>query len=382
MLVLHKSSDNDSVFEWVQPYKGVERKLQRVRQIITRYLGSRKVNRYLRGRPARWDSFTPPLPAILNAAHPLVQWADVIHLHWCAQFWNWSAFRHLSGKGLFWTFHDLNPVTGGCHFPGECRQFESRCAVCPQLEGTSNPRIVAKAFSYKERILQARDQPRVTVIAPSFWISVLAKRSSLLSRHADHAVIPYTFGESIFQPLDQSFCRDVYSLPHDKKIVLFAASYFENHRKGMDLLISAIDLLSNEDDLLFCGAGRSSRHANKIVYLGNIADERMMAMAYNAADMSVVPSREDNLPNTVGESISCGTPVVGFSRGGIPEMIQDGVNGILVSDVSAEALAEGIRRCFRTAWNEETIAHSAMEKYAPSVITGLHLAIYKTAHVS
>lgn len=376
MLVLHRSSDDEGVVEWIQPYRGIKRKIQKVRQIVARFLSVRKADLYVRGRLNKWDSFTPPFPAILNADHPLIKWADVIHLHWCAQFWNWGAFRHIDGKRILWTFHDLNPVTGGCHFPAECRQFESQCLICPQLKGTRNDRVVEKAFSYKKHIMQ-RTQLRITVIAPSKWISVLARRSALLGGHIDHIVIPYTFGESIFHPLDQDFCKDIYSLPHDKRVVLFAASYFGNHRKGMDVLIDAIELLSTESNLVFCAAGRSSGESrNQILYLGNITDERMMAAAYNAADICVVPSREDNLPNTVGESISCGTPVVAFNRGGIPEMIEDGVNGVLVEEVAAKSLAEGIRKCLQTSWREDLIAAHARKKYASRVVAELHEQVY------
>ena len=75
----------------------------------------------------------------------------------------------------------------------------------------------------------------------------------------DHIVIPYTFGESIFHPVDQGFCKDIYSLPHDKRVVLFAASYFGNHRKGMDILIDAIETLSTERNLVFCASRKKQR---------------------------------------------------------------------------------------------------------------------------
>jgi glycosyltransferase involved in cell wall biosynthesis len=169
-------------------------------------------------------------------------------------------------------------------------------------------------------------------------------------------------------------------MPHNKRIVLFAANYLENYRKGMDILISSMELLSGEKDLIFYAAGkRNQKAAGGVLSLGNITDERMMAVAYNAVDVCVVPSREDNLPNTIGESISCGTPVVGFRRGGIPEMIEDGVNGVLVDEVSALALAQGIRRSLSIAWNKNSISLSARGKYSRSVVAHSHAEAYRSA---
>ena len=154
MLVLKKGSDDERVFEWADAFKGRRRKAQKIRLVVTQFLGGRRTARITRGRPPRWDAFTPPAPAILDCSHPFLEWANVVHLHWCAQFWNLGGFQEVRGKKVFWTFHDLNPVTGGCHFPADCRQFETICTYCPQLEGARNPRAVQAFFRMKQRTLE------------------------------------------------------------------------------------------------------------------------------------------------------------------------------------------------------------------------------------
>lgn len=67
-----------------------------------------------------------------------------------------------------------------------------------------------------------------------------------------------------------------------------------------------------------------------------------MAQLYSATDVFVVPSIEDNLPNTILECLSCGTPVVAFNIGGVPDMIKHKFNGYLVDEVSSEGLGKGI----------------------------------------
>ena len=252
MLVLRRVCDDEQVFGWADPYTGVWRKVQKLRLAANRFRGDRRARNLTNGRGSQWDSFTLPYPGILTTSHPLLGWADVVHLHWCAQFWDLRTFGHLHGKRTCWTFHDFNPVTGGCHFPGSCEQFVDRCMICPQLEGARRPRVVEKFHAAKRQAFQkARD---LMIISPSDWMSEQIRRSSLLRSSAACRVIPNSFDERIFHPYDRSICRDILSLPRDKKIILFAANYLQNYRKGMDLLMEAIPLLSREKDLCFCAA--------------------------------------------------------------------------------------------------------------------------------
>lgn len=376
MLVIDKRSSEEGVVAWTESYEGLERKYRKLRGVFHSYLAQRKNDRIVRGRTYLGDSFSVPWPSIPLWGNPLVDWAEVIHLHWCAQFWNWKAFRKVSSKALVWTMHDLNPATGGCHYPGECRQFRDRCELCPQLAGTANARIVESAFRLKTRAFDGGRGRRMTVIAPSDWMSALIRQSRLF-RNNPLEVVGNAFDESIFRPIDKAFCREALGMPPDKKVVLFAANYLGNYRKGMDIILETLPSFSAAEDVLFCAAGNgSTKNGAQMRLLGNIADERLMAIAYNAADVFVIPSREDNLPNTVAEAHLCGTPVVGFNRGGIGEMLSDGNNGILVDNVSSSSFVLSIRKALARSWDRGMISSVARARYGQRRIARLHLDLY------
>ena len=132
--------------------------------------------------------------------------------------------------------------------------------------------------------------------------------------------------------------------------------------------MGSIAKLSGRSDLLFVAAGKGAQSDSpQIRYLGNVPDERLMSVVYNCADLTVIPSREDNFPNTVGESLCCGTPVVGFARGGIPEMIEDGINGVLVGRLTSEALADGMhsRNTLRVGKRKDLVGCKAKVRERP-----------------
>jgi glycosyltransferase involved in cell wall biosynthesis len=377
MLVLDKRVEEDGIYEWVDTYQGSTRKLKKVKKSLAQFFGRMRSAAAIRGRAPEWDSFSSTGPSLLSRDHPLLKWADVVHLHWCAGFWSWSNFRSLKGRRVFWTLHDLNPATGGCHYPGGCQQYIGGCSRCPQLEGTRNQRIVRRLHRIKKRALKSPSSGSLAVISPSKWIESHARRS-LLFRDAKHYVVPNCLDPAIFRPLEKEYCRDVMNIPQGRKVALFAAQYLGNHRKGMDILLAAIRLLSEDKKITVYAAGLvSGKLPEGIISLGNIGDERLMAIAYNAADVFLLPSREDNLPNTVVESQLCGTPVVAFATGGIPEMIEEGSNGCLADVLSPASFAQSIRRSIEIRWDRVAISNAARSRYAQDRIAELHLSLYR-----
>jgi glycosyltransferase involved in cell wall biosynthesis len=114
--------------------------------------------------------------------------------------------------------------------------------------------------------------------------------------------------------------------------------------------------------------------------LGMLKEESKIVQAYNAADLFILPSLEDNLPNTIMESLSCGTPVVAFSTGGIPEMIDHKVNGYLAEYKNAEDLANGI---YHTLFQLENIdlkfnaRKKVLDSYTYEIIAGRYKRLYE-----
>ncbi|NJO00627.1 MAG: glycosyltransferase [Bacteroidia bacterium] len=180
--------------------------------------------------------------------------------------------------------------------------------------------LEAKLRRIKEKSLaQAHN---LSIISPSQWLHQHASRSRILKRFPHHC-FPHGLDLQTFKPLDKQISRQILNLPSDKKVILFIADSVHNERKGFAYLMAALRLIPHDDLLLaIVGNGQPNQSPLAVQKLHFITDDRLLAAAYSAADLCVVPSLEDNLPNTVLEAMACETPVLGFAVGGIPEMIR------------------------------------------------------------
>jgi glycosyltransferase involved in cell wall biosynthesis len=168
-------------------------------------------------------------------------------------------------------------------------------------------------------------------------------------------VIPNGVDEVLFRPIEKSWARDILGLPRDGIQALFiAAGGGSDPNKGFDLFCEAIAVMGARgagSNVLPVFAGAPKLPADvpaecgSFMVLGSISDERVLGLAYSAADITVVPSRQENLANTVLESLACGTPVAAFDIGGMPDMVEDGINGVLAKPYSAEHLASRMEWC-------------------------------------
>ncbi|NBB81269.1 MAG: glycosyltransferase [Verrucomicrobia bacterium] len=275
------------------------------------------------------------------------QAADIIHFHWI----NFGAFPlHLFSNipgPVVWTFHDMWPFTGGCHYAGDCERYRENCGSCPTL-GSSKLKDLSFQLMKRKKALYQPD--RLSVVCPSHWMAKKAGQSALFKDQPIH-VIPNGIDCETFQAADRIESRRHLGIDPNGRYLFFAAvDATSDPRKGFDLLREALARLSESGrdsitdlKLLIAGSEQIPRGLPfPVVNLGRVKDRGMMAKAYAAADVFVAPSLEDNLPNTVLESLACGTPVVAFNTGGMPDMIMDSHNGRLVILKDPASLAEGI----------------------------------------
>jgi glycosyltransferase involved in cell wall biosynthesis len=190
----------------------------------------------------------------------------------------------------------------------------------------------------------------LTIVTPSRWLADCARKSSLF-HDLRIEVIPNGLDSQRYKPVEQKLARDLLNLPQDKQLILFGAmKATSDRRKGFHLLLPALQKLSqiqgqDRIELVVFGASEPREPPDfgfKVNYLGRLNDDISLALVYAAADVFVVPSLEDNLPNTVMESLACGTPCVAFKIGGMPDMIEHGQNGYLAQPYEIEDLAKGI----------------------------------------
>ncbi len=305
---------------------------------------------------------------------------DVTHLHW-VNHGMLSLRDVLRLKGpVVWTLHDSWVFTGGCHSPQDCSRYRECCGGCPELNSRWEHDLSRWNWNRKRAAWGKAD---FTVVAPSRWLADIAKSSSLLEERRIET-IPNAVDLSVFRPMDRVAARLALGLPEDVPLFLFGAhGASTDWNKGMDLWRAALPMVADgcpgaEAALAGASAGAPGRPPLPVHELGVLPPDRL-AMAMAAADAVVVPSRMENLPNMVAESLACGTPVAAFSVGGIPEMVRPGETGFLAKPHDAGELAGGICDLLaRGGAMRAACAAFARETYAPETVARRHLELYRS----
>lgn len=315
--------------------------------------------------------------------------ADIIHLHWINHGFlspKFLAELDLLDKPIVWTFHDSNAFTGGCHVRYSCENFHQQCGNCPLLRSSGKDDISHKNWLRKQK---AYSELNFHIVAPSNWMAKSVKESSLLGMR-NLNVIPNTIEIAIFKPYVKSEAKKILKIAANHFVIMsgFMPSKNDKH-KGTQYLIAALNELSSRPEipneqieLVIFGNKDEKNMPNfpfKTTFLGTINKDEHLAKCYAAADVFVLPSLEDNLPNTVMESLSCATPVVAFKTGGIPDMVKHLQNGYLAKYENATDLADGIEWLFLHE-DKEIIQKEArrtiLNHFAPAVIATKHEELY------
>jgi len=321
----------------------------------------------------------------------LLRSADIIHLHWINHaFLRPEDLARLSSlnKPIVWTFHDSNAFTGGCHVRYDCDHFLKECGDCPVLKYSGPDDSSHRIWKRKAKAYGKMD---LTIIAPSKWMADSVKKSSLLG--ASNVInIPNTLDTKVFKPTVKSEARAKLGLHPDKFIMMsgFMPSRKDLH-KGTPYLIEAIELFIKDHrvspDLveLVVFGNRDEKNVPEFpihtTFLGTISDDEKLALCYSAADVFLAPSLEDNLPNTVMESLACGTPLAAFTTGGIPDMIKHKHNGYLAEYRSSADLAAGIAWIYNYPNRAElnfNARRTVEEYFSESIIADQHIELYKS----
>lgn len=318
--------------------------------------------------------------------------ADVVHLSWINQ--GLLSLRDIrlilkSGKPVVWTMHDFWPATGICHYPLTCEHFKSVCKECPLLPGGGAEHDLAwRIWNRKMDLLKSGS---IYFVACSQWLKEQVQQSGLFVGQR-LTEIPNPVDTRLFRSLDQKDARQSVGLPVDKQLILFVSQRVTDGRKGMDYFIRAIRKLVEKDPEMPQHTGvvilgghseeMESQLALPVYAQGYVNDERTMVQIYNAVDVFVLPSLQDNLPNTIMEAMACGTPCVGFRTGGIPEMIDHRINGYVASYKDVEDLAAGIYWVLREADRDELgreCLRKVAQKYSQRAVALKYIDVYNQA---
>jgi glycosyltransferase involved in cell wall biosynthesis len=324
--------------------------------------------------PSRW-------PERMNASD-----ADVVHLHWVQCEMLSIADIGRIRKPVVWTLHDMWAFCGAEHYTTDHRW---RDGYRRDNRPTHESGFDLNRFTWQRKRKHWR-RP-LQIVCPSQWLADCVRTSALM-HDWPVAVVPNPIDTDLWQPIDQRLARQLLDLPQDCTLLLFGAMGGGNDsRKGIDLLLAALPQLQSEPilqnlQLLVFGqlAPQSPPKLGfPVHYTGHLHDDLSLRALYSAADAFVLPSRQDNLPNTGIEAHACGTPVVAFNTGGLPDIVADRVTGALADPFEPASLAAAIHWVLQDPQRRRALGAAARERaerlWAPARVAGLYAEVYEGA---
>jgi glycosyltransferase involved in cell wall biosynthesis len=295
--------------------------------------------------------------------HPFYQEADILNFHNLhGDYFNYLAIPKLTdNKPAVWTLHDMWSFTGHCAYSYDCDRWKIGCGNCPYLDtvpstGRDNTRLEWKLKNW------AYHHSKLTIITLSKWLTELAKQSLLKNLPIYH--IPNGIDTLAYQPLDPQQCRAVLGISPEKKVLMFVAQGLDDPRKGGHKLLQLLDELpvTLKKELVLITLGDGGENQAEIagisnLNLGYVGGDRLKSIAYSAADLFIFPTRADNLPLVLQESMACGTPMISFNIGGVPDLVRPEITGYLAEPDDWQAFRHQILQLL-----EDKNQHQKMSK--------------------
>lgn len=321
----------------------------------------------------------------------VVQDADIINLHWIVDFQSPASINKILTlkKPVVWTMHDQWPFTGGCHYTAGCDKFRMDCFRCPQL---AEDKFELAAAILKDKLDYFKGTS-LTIVSPSRWLAECAKESTVF-RSQRIETIPNSLETDVFFPVPKTTARNNLGLKTDGLVLLFASENGNEKRKGFyELLLAlrscmaskAFSQLVHDKKISVLCFGHPARELAAtgihVVPLGYLTHDEQIRDAYSAADIFILPSLEDNLPNTMLESMSCGTPVIAFNIGGMPDVIINELTGIIVPFGDTNALGNAILSLTFDQERREQIGRNCrklmVERYSLAAQARSYMQLYR-----
>lgn len=346
-----------------EPYYPLQYKIKKLFKATSDDFYNKEINKF----PADYEIVSIPVAPFRIEDHPLIKEADIIQLHWVANFINYPTFFRKTTQPIVWTLHDMNPFQGLFHYEED--KTKNKATL-----GALDERV------YKEKLAAIHSRNNITVVTPSEWLKQKSEASEILGRYL-HRTISNGLDLSLYPLLDRKKQKQEIQVDNEKKTILFLAHLTENPRKGFDLLQEAIDKMDNTNFNLISVGGKKIPINNRIkhIHFNNINEVSRINKIYAAADITILPSREDNLPNVMLESLANGTPVLSFANGGMAEHLTTGINGIIVSEISSEALRKNMNDFLNNKYtfDNEKIRQYAFDHFSEHLQTERYISLYK-----
>lgn len=308
------------------------------------------------------------------AHHPLVEWADIIHLHWVPDMVDYPTFFKDVKKPIVWTLHDMLPAIGVAHYESEFTKLPI------QLEKINKLCIGIK----KKSVSKANN---LHCVAISEMMKDVCKKSDILNAFPC-SLIHNGVDTNIFNihEVNKLDIINKYSYNHgeidtkDTVLIMFSSYYIWDKRKGLDRVINAIESLETEKKIILLVVGSSNKNKKvesriPIITTGLITNQTELAKLYSISDYFISASYEETYGQTTTEAMACGCPVISTPTGVAPDLIRP-FNGVICNGYDSNDLADGITTALSTEYDSNKIRQHIIDEYDYSIIAKQYIELY------
>jgi len=325
--------------------------------------------------------FSYPLLGTDVSQLPEIKDADFIYIHWVLNgFFNFKSIEQIARlkKPVIVFMHDMWDISGGCHYSFSCEKYKTNCRNCQMLPGNKENDLSARGFKKKKRLYTKYNN--LYFVAPSVWLYNCAKEAAL-TKGKPVFYIPNLLDTTIYKPFNKTIARQILNIDEKSRVVAFGAVSVNSPYKGWQYMQKALELLQKDKEfqditVLIFGSGHNQQIAEaipfKTKFMGYLKDEYSTALVYNAADVFIAPSVMEAFGYVIMEALCCGTPVVGFDIGGIPDMVKHKENGYIAKYKDADDVCNGIKFCI-----EKNLKGYLLPALEPNLTINKHLALFE-----
>lgn len=309
--------------------------------------------------------FDLPLSSFELEKHPLVEWADIINLHWISGFVDFPTFFDSVKKPIVWTMHDLNPFYGGFH------HIRLRDKYFSQYEN-----LEKESYNVKKKALAGFGN--LTLIALSSEMERLMKGHEFYKERQIFKI--HNCVEPSASPIvEKAALRNMLEWPVDKKILLFVNKNMNDSEKGLRELLESLDMMDSDNIMLACvgdGYVPDSKKQIDVRHYRSVSDAIWLKLLYSAVDFLVQPSHQEAFPLTPIEALCCGTPVIITPVSGAEDMIDED-NGVIADGYSPVDISKAIKVASGRQYDSQKIRKHAIECYSPKHIAKQYIDVYQ-----
>ncbi len=315
-------------------------------------------------------------------SHP----ADVVNLHWITNgFLSIKEIGRIE-KPIVWSLYDMWAFCGTEHYGVDSPSARWIGGYTPESRPSRESGLDLDRYIWNRKL---RHWQPTQVVPASTWLASRVGQSALMGSWPT-TQIPHVIDTQQFLPQEHDCARERLSITSSDPIILFLSSAgIHDARKGFDLLEKALPTVKrsvpNVQLIVVGPLAHGSSHVGgvPVTWFGPATSNSELRDLYSAANVTAVPSREDNMPLTAMEAQTCGRPVVAFNVGGLPDIVQHVETGYVAEPGDLAAFAQGLIRAVAdpaaaSSWGLRARAR-AIQSWSAPVVVERYLEVYRSA---